>query len=158
MKNKIFLLLTVLICAGAAQAQTAATYELTLEGAQTILSKSIDYAKANKAPGGAIAITDAGGHLLLLARMDGTFAKAAEVAEGKARTAALFRFPSQKLEDAVNGGRPTLLSTGEVVLKGGLPILYNNKVIGAIGVSGTASADQDVLVAEAGLTAGFLVK
>ena len=155
MKN-IFFLFVALMSAFIGQAQTSPTYELTLEGAQQILSKSMDYAKANKAPGGAIAVTDAGGHLILLARMDGTFAKAAEVAEGKARTAALFQFPSQKLEDAVNGGRLTLISTGEVVLKGGLPVTYKGKIIGAIGVSGTASADQDVLVAEAGLKADFL--
>ena len=158
MKYKFFSLFAVLLFTCTVQAQTTPTYELTLDGAQQILSRSMDYAKANNSPGGAIAITDAGGHLLLLARMDGTFAKAAEVAEGKARTAALFRFPSQKLEDAVNGGRPTLISTGEIVLKGGLPITYKGKIIGAIGVSGTASADQDVLVAEAGLTIDFLTK
>lgn len=155
MKSFIFLL-AGLFFAQAGIAQVAATYELTLDGAQQIINQAVNWTEANKVPGGAIAITDAGGNLLLLIRLDHTFPKATEVAHGKARTAALFQFSSQKLEDAVNGGRYTLLSTNEVVLKGGLPIQYKGKVIGAIGVSGTASADQDVQVAQAGLEAAFL--
>lgn len=156
MKPILLALLAGLLFAMPGKAQVAGTYELTLEGAQQIIAQATSWAQANKVPGGAIAITDAGGSLILLVRLDHTFPKAAEVAHGKARTAALFQFPSQKLEDSVNGGRTTLLSTNEVVLKGGLPIQYNGKVIGAIGVSGTASADQDVLLAQAGLEAAFL--
>ncbi|MEI6410492.1 MAG: heme-binding protein [Bacteroidota bacterium] len=155
MKTFVFVL-TALCFALSGHAQVASTYELNLDGAQQIMDQAVKWAEANKVPAGAIAVTDAGGNLLLLVRMDHTFPKAAEVAHGKARTAALFQFPSQKLEDAVNGGRYTLLSTNEVVLKGGLPIQYKGKVIGAIGVSGTASADQDVQVAQAGLEAAFL--
>ncbi|MEO6040019.1 MAG: heme-binding protein [Saprospiraceae bacterium] len=144
MKSIFLSLLAGLLFVLPAKAQVAPSYELTLEGAQQILTQAITWAQTNKVPSGAIAITDAGGNLLLLVRLDHTFPKAAEVAHGKARTAALFQFASQKLEDAVNGGRVTL------------PIQYNGKVIGAIGVSGTASADQDVQLAQAGLEAAFL--
>lgn len=137
-------------------AQVAATYELTLEGAHEIMSKAKDYAIAHNAPGAAIAIVDAGGSLILLERLNGTFPVAAEVSCGKARTGAIFRMPSKNLENAINGGRGSLVTVGENMLRGGLPILYNGKVIGGIGVSGAASADQDVEIAEAGLSADFL--
>jgi glc operon protein GlcG len=156
MKTIFLSIVAALFMATLASAQVEASYELTLSGAQQIIEKAAEYARANKAPGGAIAVTDDAGTLIALVRLDGSFPKAAEVAHGKARTAALFRFASKKLEDSVLSGRNSLLSVGEVVLKGGLPIVYKGKTIGAIGVSGAASADQDVLIAEAGLTAEFL--
>lgn len=139
-------------------AQVAATYELTLEGAHEIMAKAKGYAMAHNAPGAAIAIVDAGGSLILLERLNGTFPVAAEVSYGKARTGAIFRMPSKNLEDAINGGRASLVTVGENMLRGGLPILYNEKVIGGIGVSGAASADQDVEIAKAGLSAEFLTQ
>lgn len=137
-------------------AQVSTTYELSLEGAHAIMAKAKAYAESNNAPGAAIAIVDAGGHLLLLERLTGTFPIASEVAYGKARTGSLFRMPSKNLEDAIIGGRGSLVTVGENMLRGGLPILYQGKVIGGIGVSGAASADQDVEIANAGLAADFL--
>ncbi len=138
------------------QAQISETFELTFEGAELIMASAQAFARDNNAPGGAIAIVDAGGHLILLHRLTGTFPIASEVACGKARTAALFKMPSKNLEDGILNGRTSLLSVGENMLRGGLPIVYKGKVIGAIGVSGAASADQDVQIAQAGLTAELL--
>ncbi len=138
------------------QAQVVETYELTLEGAKEIMAKAQEYAKANNAPGCAIAIVDAGGNLILLERLTGTFAVASEVSHGKARTAALFKMPSKNLEENILKGRTSLITVGENMLRGGVPIIYKGKVIGGIGVSGAASADQDAEIAQAGVTAKFL--
>jgi glc operon protein GlcG len=157
MKRLIFLIqLCVFFLQNADAQQVNDTYELTLAGAKDIMATAMNYAKEHKAPGAAVAIVDAAGTLVLLERMDGTFLISSEVSVGKARSAALFRFPTIKLEDHINGGRTALLSTGEVSLKGGVPIVYKGKIIGAIGVSGAASADQDVEIAQAGLKVKFL--
>lgn len=156
MKIGFFLIITLLITSIQIQAQVVETYELTLEGAKEIMAKAQEYAKANNAPGGAIAIVDAGGNLILLERLTGTFAVAAEVSHGKARTAALFKMPSKNLEDNILKGRTSLITVGENMLRGGVPIIYKGKVIGGIGVSGAASADQDAEIAQAGVSAKFL--
>ncbi len=152
----IFFLLGVLFLQSAKAQQVNTSYELTLAGAKDIMAAAMAYAQEHKAPGATVAIVDAAGTLVLLERLDGTFLISSEVSLGKARSAALFRFPTIKLEDNINGGRTALLSTGEVSLKGGIPITYKGKIIGAIGVSGAASADQDVEIAMAGLRATFL--
>lgn len=125
--------------------------QLTLESAQVIAEKAMKYLKENRAPGGAIAIVDEAGMPIYLVRANGTFHAASEVSIGKAKTAALFGFPSKKLEDGIYGGRNSLITVGYNMLRGGLPIRVNGKVVGGIGVSGAASADQDVEIAEAGL-------
>ena len=144
-------LVTVLLTTvSVARAQVKTTYTLTQESCKKIAAASIKYAVDNAAPGGSIAIVDAGGHLLYLERMDNTFAQAAEVSHQKARTAALFEKDTKSFEDNINGGRVALTTVGPVMLQGGLPIMYKGDVIGAIGVSGTKSADQDTDVAKAG--------
>ncbi|MBK7938281.1 MAG: heme-binding protein [Lewinellaceae bacterium] len=150
MKIKFLLLAALFFAAGSARAQVAATYQLTLEGAQKVMDAAVTYAKANQSPGGSIAVVDAGGHLLLFERLDGSFPASATVAIEKARTAALFKFESKKLEDAINGGRDALITVGFTFLQGGVPVLYNGQVVGAIGVSGAKSADQDREIATAG--------
>jgi glc operon protein GlcG len=132
-------------------AQVKPTYTLTQEACKKLAAAAIKYAVDNAAPGGSIAIVDAGGHLLYLERMDNTFAQAAEVSIQKARTAALFKKDTKAFEDNINGGRVALTTVGPVMLQGGLPIMYKGDVIGAIGVSGTKSADQDTDVAKAGV-------
>jgi glc operon protein GlcG len=72
------------------------------------------------------------------------------VAAKKANTAALFKAPSSKLENSINGGRPALITVGHTFLQGGIPIIYQGQVIGAVGVSGSASAQQDEDMANAG--------
>lgn len=148
MKN-IFLAAFLLVAAST-HAQVIATANLSLEGAQKVMDAAVTYAAANQAPGGSIAIVDAGGHLLLFERLDGSFPASATVAIEKARTAALFKFESKKLEDAINGGRDALITVGYTFLQGGVPVLYNGQVVGAIGVSGAKTADQDREIATAG--------
>jgi glc operon protein GlcG len=86
-------------------------------------------------------------------RLDGSFPASATVAIEKARTAALFRAESKKLEDAINGGREALITVGYTFLQGGVPVIYNGQIVGAIGVSGAKSADQDREIATAGAEA-----
>lgn len=137
-------------------AQVKPTYELTSTAIEKIMQAALQYAEINHAPGGSIAIVDAGGHLLHFHRIDGTFPSSALVAIDKATTAALFKADTQKFEDNVNGGREALITVGYNFLKGGIPIIYKGVVIGAIGVSGAASADQDSEIAKAGSEANIL--
>mgnify|MGYP000240468062 CR=1 FL=1 len=150
MKIKHLFPILLLLAGFVANAQVLTTYQLTLDGAQKVMDAAVAYAKTNQSPGGSIAVVDAGGHLLLFERLDGSFPASATVAIEKARTAALFKFESKKLEDAVNGGRDALITVGYTFLQGGVPVMYNGQVVGAIGVSGAKSADQDREIALAG--------
>ena len=150
-KFKALMAFTVMaITAMTTKAQVADTKTITLDAAKKVAAEAVKYAKANNAPGGAIAIVDAGGNLIYLEKLDGTFAAASEVAAKKANTAALFKAPSSKLENSINGGRPALITVGHTFLQGGIPITYQGQVIGAVGVSGSASAQQDEDMANAG--------
>jgi glc operon protein GlcG len=102
-----------------------------------------------------IAVVDDGGHLLVLHRLDDTQVASVEVAIGKARTAAIFRRPSKVFEDQIRGGRVAALAlTGATPLQGGLPIMVDGKLIGAIGVSGnTPQEDEDLAKMGAAATA-----
>ena len=131
-------------------AQVITTKTISLEAAKKITAEAVKYAKANNAPGGAIAIVDNGGNLVYLERLDNTFPAASEVAIKKANTAATFKAPSSKLENAINGGRQALITVGHTFLQGGIPIVVYGQVVGAIGVSGSASAQQDEDMANAG--------
>jgi glc operon protein GlcG len=159
MKHRRLLLLFWLLCAAASAAalDTVDHPTLTLDGARKVAEAAMEYARANKAPGGAIAIVDAGGNLLYLARLDGTFPAAADISVGKARTAAMFRRPTRMFEDLVNKGRYAMLGVTEVApftpLQGGVPVERQGQVVGAIGVSGAASAQQDDEIAVAGAAA-----
>lgn len=151
--SKIAAILTVtalIIGATTVKAQVSTQKNITLEAAKKIAADAVTFAKANNAPGGSIAIVDNGGNLLYLERLDNTFVASADVAIQKARTAAQFKAPSKKLEDAVNNGRNALITVGRTFLQGGIPIMYDGQVIGAIGVSGAASAAQDEEIAIAG--------
>src|SRR5258705_3934609 len=100
----------------------------------------------------AIAIVDDGGFLLSFDGMEGVAGISAEVAIGKARTAALTRRPSKFFEDRVKE-RPAFANfPAGVLIQGGLPIMARNECVGAIGVSGVQS-HQDEQVAQAGVTA-----
>ena len=150
MKKIFFLLVTMIVIAATCTAQVITTKNISLEGAKKIVAEAVIFAKANNAPGGAIAVVDAGGNLVYLEKLDNTFAAAAEVAIKKANTAALFRAPSSKLENSINGGRQALITVGHTFLQGGIPIIFDGQVIGAVGVSGSASAQQDDDMANAG--------
>lgn len=97
-----------------------------------------------------IAVVDDGGHPLALERLDGAAAISAYIATEKARTAALGRRESKGYEDMVNGGRHAFLSAPLLTsLEGGVPIIVQGQVIGAVGVSGV-KAEQDAQIAKAG--------
>jgi len=96
----------------------------------------------------AIAVVDDGGHPLALLRLDGCAPIGAYIATEKARTAALGRRETKQYEDMINGGRTAYLSAPLVVtLEGGVPIVVDGQVVGAVGVSGV-KPDQDAQVAK----------
>lgn len=129
------------------------TKTLTLAGAKKAIDAAASQARRNNA-GGVIAVVDEGGNLMALERLDGTFAAGANISIGKARTAALFKKPTKFFEDVVNKGRTAMAALNDFTpLQGGVPIVSGGQVIGAIGVSGAASAQQDEEVAMAGAAA-----
>ncbi len=103
-----------------------------------------------------IAIVDDGGHLLWLQRQDGAAPLSSHIAPAKARVSALGRRESKIYEDMINNGRTAFLSApapmADGLLEGGVPIIVDGHVIGAVGVSGVKSA-EDVQVAKAGIAA-----
>jgi glc operon protein GlcG len=138
----------------AASAQLRSQPTLDRDGARRVMAAALAEAARLAAPGGAIAIVDAGGHPILLERIDGTFDAGALISIGKARTAANFRKPSRAFEELINKGRTAMTTLdGFTPLIGGIPIVVAGEVVGAIGVSGAASADQDEQIAIAGARA-----
>lgn len=125
---------------------------LTLEDAKRVAAA----AEAEAVKNGwnvVIAIHDDGGNLLYLQRMDGTQVGSVVVAQEKGRTAVLFKRPSKAIEDVVAGGRTVMLAMpGATPIEGGLPLVYEGEVVGAIGVSGVQSF-QDGIIAKAGVEA-----
>ena len=102
-----------------------------------------------------IAIIDSGGHIVMLHRRDDVQLSSIEISQGKAKTALLFKRPSKVLDDAISGGGAGLrfLALKDIVpLEGGLPLMLDGKIVGAIGVSGVLSS-QDAQVARAGVDA-----
>jgi glc operon protein GlcG len=87
---------------------------------------------------------------MYLERIQPTFAMGATISTEKARTAALFGKPTKILEDAIVGGRTPLLNVWSAPLNGGEPIRVEGQVVGAIGVSGAASAARDAAIALVG--------
>jgi glc operon protein GlcG len=100
-----------------------------------------------------IVVVDDGGHPLALERLDGAAPISAYIATEKARTSALGRRESKGYEEMVNGGRTAFVTAPLLTsLEGGVPIMFDGQVIGAIGVSGV-KAEQDAQVAKAGAQA-----
>lgn len=101
----------------------------------------------------AIAVVDDGGHPLALERLDGCAPIGAYIATEKARSAAIGRRETKGYEDMVNGGRTAFVSAPLITsLEGGVPIVVEGQVVGAVGVSGV-KAEQDAQVAKAGIAA-----
>lgn len=99
-----------------------------------------------------ITVVDDGGHLIYLQRMDDTQYASVTVATRKAQTAIGFKRPSKTFEDAIASGRSALLGLPVIPLEGGLPLVVDGTMIGAIGISGVTS-QQDGMVAKAGVDA-----
>jgi glc operon protein GlcG len=141
------------------EAQVVEKKALTLEGARQIIATAIGEARRVKAPGGVIAIVDDGGNLMALERLDGTFAAGANISIGKARTAAIFKRPTRAFEDIIKNGRTAMVALPDFTpLQGGVPIIVGDEVVGGIGVSGAASAQQDEELALAGAAAAKTLK
>jgi glc operon protein GlcG len=146
------LAIALLALAGEARAQTVTKKTLTLDGAKAVAAAAVAEARRGN-EGGSIAIVDDGGNLMYLERVAPTFPMGAHISIEKARTAALFQRPSKVLEDAIVGGRTSLLAVVPGPLQGGEPITVDGEIVGAIGVSGAASAARDQAIALAGATA-----
>jgi glc operon protein GlcG len=143
-------LLAVSLWAVMAQAQLPTKQVLTLDTAKKIAAAAEAEAKKRGATV-VIAVVDDGGYLLVLERLDDTQVASVDVGIAKARTAAIFRRPSGVFEDQVKNGRIAALALpGAVALKGGVPIVVDGKVIGAVGVSGNSpQEDEDIARAAA---------
>src|SRR5438552_3334926 len=123
--KSIALSLALIATVATSQAQTVAKNTLTLEGAERIAAAAVAEAMKDHA-GGAIAVVDDGGLLILLKRLDNTFPAAASVATDKARTAAQFRMPTRNFENAVKNGRVAVVGVPQInPLQGGVPIVID---------------------------------
>lgn len=160
MRHRVFKLasaLSLALLAAATHASVTEKKALTLDGAKHVIATAVAEAKRLNAPGAVIAVVDDGGNLVALERLDDTFAAGSAIATGKARTAALFKRPTKAFEQTVNNGRTAMVALPDFTpLEGGVPIVADGQVVGAIGVSGAASAAQDEQLAQAG--AGALAK
>lgn len=139
MRYKIAFTLIGLGLAGAAHAQTfsytADQSTLTYAGAQKIMQAAAAEATALHAPSN-IAVVDRAGDLLAFERMPGAATASIAFAIGKARTAARMQRPTAMLEQAINTGRPAAITAGIIMMQGGVPIVVNGTVVGAVGISG----------------------
>jgi glc operon protein GlcG len=143
-----------------AAAQTTTKHVISLTAADRIAAAAEAEAK-KRGSSVVIVVVDDGGYPIVLRRLDDTQVASVEVGIGKARTAAIFRRSSGVFEEQIRNGRlATLVLPGSTPLQGGVPILFEGKTIGAIGVSGnTPMEDEEIAlagaaVAEAALKAG----
>jgi uncharacterized protein GlcG (DUF336 family) len=128
------------------------TRTLTLEGARQLAAAAEAEALRHRWTV-AIAVVDPCGGLILFHCLDGTQAASQDIAVAKARTAARLKRPTKALEDGIAGGRHALLSVpGVISLEGGVPVMVDGQVVGAIGISGMTSS-EDGMVAAAALAA-----
>lgn len=140
--NRILLLAALTGLAGAGQ--IVEKKALTLEGAKQVIAAAEAEAAKNHV-GCNIAVVDDGGNLIAFQRVDPTFPAGARVSIGKARTAALFRQPTRNFEEVITQkGRTSMIALDDFTpLEGGVPIVVAGQIVGAVGVSGASSADQD---------------
>jgi glc operon protein GlcG len=141
------------LLSGNAAAQLAEKKVLTLELTRRMVASAETEAARNHLAG-VVAVVDDGGWPILVERMDhAAYLASVELAPAKGRTAALFKEPSQALEDAINHGRlAAVTAPGFVEMQSGLPIVVDGEVIGAIGAS-FDTPEHDVQIAQAGLGA-----
>jgi uncharacterized protein GlcG (DUF336 family)/mannose-6-phosphate isomerase-like protein (cupin superfamily) len=141
------------IAGAAADFTTAQVAALTYDGAR-IAAEAAGTIATQRGVAPVIAVVDAGGELVYLWRPDAAQVASVGVATDKARTAAIYRRPSKDFEDQASGGRPSALHLSRAVpLQGGIPLTAGGEVVGAIGVSGASSADEDQELALAGVGA-----
>jgi glc operon protein GlcG len=140
----------VSIAGAEAPVSTSDVPALTYAGAR-LAAEAAGAAAAERGVAPVVSAVDAGGALMFLVRPDTAQVASVQVTTDKARTAAIYRRPSKDFEDQASGGRPSALHLARAVpLQGGVPIKLDGEVIGAIGVSGASSADEDRELAELG--------
>jgi len=145
--------LVALAAAAVSPAQVMLKKTLNLEGARKVIAAAQVQARKTNATG-VVAVVDDGGNLIALERLDGTFAAGADISIGKARTAVLFKKPTKFFEDVIKNGRTAMVTVEHFTpLQGGIPIFVDGQVVGGVGVSGAASAQQDEELAIAGAAA-----
>jgi glc operon protein GlcG len=133
----------VSLAGAAAEFSTAELPTLTQEGAKRA-AEAIGAEASRRGVAPVVSAVDPGGALMYLHRPDAAQVASVEVTTDKARTAAIYRRPSKDFEDQASSGRPSALHLARAVpLQGGEPILLRGQVIGAVGVSGASSADED---------------
>jgi len=146
-RRYIGLVAVVLSIATLAGAQTTEKKTLTLQGAERVIAAAKAEAQRLQAPGGVVAVVDDGGNLMALERLDGTFSAGANISIGKAKTAVMFKKPTRFFEELINSsgkGRTVMTALENFTpLIGGIPITVDGRIVGGVGVSGAASADQD---------------
>jgi uncharacterized protein GlcG (DUF336 family)/quercetin dioxygenase-like cupin family protein len=163
MRNKIIVISSTLLFATIstfatlAMGQTVEKKTLTLQGAERVIAAAKAEAQKLQAPGGVIAVVDDGGNLMAVERLDGTFSAGANISIGKAKTAVMFKKPTRFFEELINSsgkGRTVMTALENFTpLIGGIPITVDGQIVGGVGVSGAASADQDEKLAIAGSNA-----
>ena len=141
----------VLLHAVPASAQLRDTKLITYDGARNIMAAAEAEARKNNW-NLAIAVVDAAGGLVMFHKMDGAGPSNVDFAIAKARTAARYRRASRLIDSAVTAGRMAFLATDALPIEGGIPIVIDGLVIGAVGASGATSA-QDAQSAQAGINA-----
>src|SRR5256712_1048109 len=155
--RNVWLFAIVSVVANLVTAQTVEKKTLTLKGAESVIAAAKAEAQKLQAPGGVIAVVDDGGNLMALERLDGTFSAAANTSIGKARTAVMYKKPPRFFEELINSsgkGRTVMTALENFTpLIGGIPIAVDGQIVGGVGVSGAASADQDEKLAIAGSNA-----
>ena len=146
-------LAAVVLLGPSAQAQLLQKKALSLEAARKMVAAAEAEAERNHWRG-VVSVVDDGGWVILLERMDhAAMTASVELAAGKARSAALFKKPTQALEEAIDHGRyAAITARGFIEMQGGLPVVVDGEVIGGIGAS-FATPEEDEQVAKAGLTA-----
>jgi uncharacterized protein GlcG (DUF336 family) len=145
------------IAAAAADFSTKEELVLTYEGARHA-AEVVAAAAAQRGVAPVVSAVDAGGALMYLVRPDDAQVASVEVTTDKARTAAIYRRPSKDFEEQASNGRPSALHLARAVpLQGGMPIVVDGQVVGAIGVSGASSADEDQELAVIGAQAGAAI-
>ena len=133
------------VCCLSVEAQTINVTTLDQAGAQIVLKAAKESAQQRHAPS-AIAVVDPAGDLLAFQRMDGVRPASADLAVGKARTAARLRRPTAEVEDNINQGRTAFVTANIAAQRGGMPIRINDEVVGAVGIAGL-SKETDVDIA-----------
>ena len=145
----------LLFTAATATAQAPPPYgtPITIEQAKKVMAGAEAEAKKNSWPV-VIAILDSGGQLVMLQRLDNAQWGSIDIAKDKARSAVALRRPTKVFQDLIaqGGANLRLLNIGYSVLEGGIPIVVDGKIIGAVGVSGVTS-QQDAQIGQAGIDA-----